>query len=49
MENFRRSTAKTFLTSTPFTSGLICAKCREEGGRFNHFKHFENHKSYELC
>ena len=31
---------------TPFTSDLICVKCRGEGGRFNHFKYFENHKSY---
>ena len=35
------------LTSTPFTSGLICAKCRR--GRFDHFKHFETHKSWTFA
>ena len=29
-----------------FTSDLFCATCPGEGGRFNHFKYFENHKSY---
>ena len=38
--------ARPFLPSTPFTSGLISVKNRGEGGRFSHFKYFENHKSY---
>ena len=33
-------------TSTQFKFGLIGVKCRVEGGRFNQFKKFENHKSY---
>ena len=34
------------LTSISFTFGLICVKCPAECGRFNHFKYFEDHKSY---
>ena len=52
MNNFRSSTAKMYwinttnLTLNSFTSSLICVKCGGEGGRSNHFKFFENHKSY---
>ena len=31
---------------TPFTSDLLCVKFHEEDGWFNHFKYFENDKSY---
>ena len=44
-QNFIRWT-RPYLLLTPFTSGLICVKCCGEGGRFNHFKYFGNHKSY---
>ena len=46
------STAKNYCISmtifslTLFTLGLFCVKCPGEGGRFNHFKYFENRKSY---
>ena len=52
MENFRRSPQKLIgwtqllSTSTPFRLVLIGVKCREEGGRFDQFKYFENQKSY---
>ena len=52
--NFRRSWSitKIYRMSTTIFSfdpeyiRLLCVKCPWEGGRFNHFKYFENHKSY---
>ena len=53
MENFKRSTAKIYWMNTrplfpliPFTSGLLCFIFHGEDGWFNHFKYFENDKSY---
>ena len=34
-----------FFPLTPFTSVLLCVKFHWEGGSFNHFKYFENHKN----
>ena len=36
-----------FLPLIIFPSSLICVRCLREGGRFNYFRYFENHKSYD--
>ena len=38
--------AQPFFPLTLFTSGFFRLKCHGEGGGFNHFKYFDNHKSY---